>query len=80
MQNHSSNEEKNPSSHDHGTARTAHPARFQTITECVEPGCKCDDRRGVILYDGPNSQAAEDAKRQSPTGYAVHVKMLEAIQ
>lgn len=45
--------------------------RYQTVAYCVDPGCRCDDRAGIILYDGPDADAAGDAIGQAPHGYAV---------
>lgn len=35
--------------------------RYQSIDRCREPGCRCDDRTGVILYDGTSYEAAVEA-------------------
>ncbi len=48
-------------------------ARVQTIARCVEPDCNCDDRHGVILYDGPDEDEAKSAASQAPTGYAIEI-------
>lgn len=39
--------------------------RYQTIDRCSEPDCHCDDRAGVILYDGPDYEAAQAALSQA---------------
>jgi hypothetical protein len=36
--------------------------RYRTIDRCNEPGCRCEDRAGVILYDGDDREEAEAAK------------------
>ena len=51
--------------------------RYQTIARCVTEGCRCDDRAGVILYDGPDRAEAESAKRLAPAVYTVEVVNLE---
>ncbi len=45
--------------------------RYQTVARCVEPDCDCDDRRGIILYDGPDYRQAVDSRSESPAGYSV---------
>ena len=35
--------------------------RYLTIDRCTEPGCRCLDTAGVILYDGPDREEAEAA-------------------
>ncbi len=45
--------------------------RYTTIATCTDPDCRCLDRAGVILYDGPDIEAAETAQLQAPTGYEV---------
>jgi hypothetical protein len=39
--------------------------RYMTIDRCSDPQCQCDDRRGIILYDGPSLTAAECAKQMA---------------
>lgn len=41
--------------------------RYQTIDRCKVEGCRCLDSSGVIVYDGPDLAAAEEA-----TGRAVY--------
>ena len=50
---------------------------YRTIAYCVEEGCRCDDRRGVILYSGPSLEEAERAAEQAPPGYAVEIQPAE---
>lgn len=33
--------------------------RYQVVDRCTEPGCRCQDSGGVILYDGPQLADAE---------------------
>lgn len=35
--------------------------RFVVIDRCREDGCRCDDRAGVVLYDGESREDAEHA-------------------
>lgn len=35
--------------------------RYRTIDRCTEFGCRCLDRDGIVLYDGPSLDAANDA-------------------
>lgn len=39
--------------------------RYQTIDSCTEVGCRCDDRAGIVLYDGPSESEAEAACSQA---------------
>ena len=52
--------------------------RYQTIARCTDPDCRCADRAGVVLYDGPNETEAHAAANDSPyTGYHVEVRELK---
>ena len=33
--------------------------RFRAIEFCDDPQCRCEDRDGVVLYDGPSREEAE---------------------
>jgi hypothetical protein len=53
--------------------------RYRTVAYCTDPDCRCDHRRGVILYDGGSREdAADAAERLAPRGYAVEVEAVEA--
>lgn len=39
--------------------------RLLVTSYCTDPDCRCDDRRGVIEYDGPSAAAAARAKRDA---------------
>jgi len=48
--------------------------RYMTVAYCIDDDCMCLDRDGVILYNGPDLQAAEEAVSQAPTGYEVRIE------
>lgn len=41
---------------------------------CPEPGCRCLDRSGVILYTGDSREEAERTREDAPRGYAVVIE------
>ena len=47
---------------------------YTTVARCTDPGCRCLDRAGVILYAGPDRAAADEAKSEAPAGYEVEVE------
>lgn len=46
---------------------------YQTIAFCVEPGCRCDDSGGKVLYAGPSREDAERATLQAPAAYECEI-------
>jgi hypothetical protein len=46
-------------------------AEYSVTAYCVEPGCRCLDRAGVILYRGDSAAEAEAAGATAPAGYSV---------
>ena len=48
--------------------------RYTTTAYCVDPDCSCLYRAGVILYDGPDRQAAEEARQQASAGYEIEIE------
>jgi len=48
---------------------------YTTTARCVEPGCRCLDSAGVILYRGPDRQAAQEAEEAAPRGYEVQTTL-----
>ena len=55
--------------------------RVRVVAYCVEPGCRCDHRAGVVLYDGPDDPATvAEARAGWPdgAGYEVVVEPVEA--
>lgn len=47
-------------------ATSLQPGHYRTVAYCVEAGCRCDHRSGVILYAGPSREEAERAAAESP--------------
>lgn len=50
--------------------------RYRAIESCQYPDCRCLDRAGIILYDGPDIRAACDAADIPRHGYVGHVELL----
>ena len=54
---------------------------YQVVAYCDDYGCRCEHRAGVILYAGPDREAADQAAADSPyTGYRVVVETTDAQQ
>lgn len=39
-------------------------SRFRMVESCIDEDCRCDDRAGVVLYDGSDWTEALKALRQ----------------
>lgn len=50
--------------------------RFRAIESCVDEGCKCDDRVGVVLYDGSDLEEARRNDVMARTGYHFLIEKL----
>lgn len=55
-------------------ARQATARQFRAIESCIDEGCRCDDRAGVVLYDGPEIDEARQAEQRARSGYHFLVK------
>jgi len=50
--------------------------RYQAVAYCRDVDCRCDDQRGIILYDGPDHAAAVAAMDMAPRGYVVEIEVV----
>ena len=50
--------------------------RFRAVESCIDEGCRCDDRAGVVLYDGPDVHEARQAEERVRSGYSFLVEEL----
>jgi len=48
--------------------------RFRAVESCIDEGCRCDDRAGVVLYDGPDVRKALQAEERVRPGYSFLVE------
>ena len=48
--------------------------RFRAVESCINEGCRCDDRAGVVLYDGPDVRKALQAEERVRPGYSFLVE------
>jgi len=49
-------------------------SRKLVVAYCVDPDCRCNDRNGVILYDGEDECEMERSKNMCPHGYQVAIE------
>lgn len=43
--------------------------RFLAVDWCIDEDCQCEDRAGVVLYDGPDVNEARRAEQRARPGY-----------
>lgn len=44
-------------------------SRFRAVESCIDEGCQCDDRAGVLLYNGSDVDEARRAQQRARSGY-----------
>lgn len=54
---------------------------YKTIMLCVIPGCKCEHKDGVIVYEGNDEKEAENALKNNPyTGIEQYMGVIDRIE